>query len=168
MKNPGLPKRRSWRHGLLVLASAVALAACSSTPPAETAGHAEDAAQVALASATERLLRLPSAPAPWQPLPLPAKRFAPFEVQGDALRVRADSSVSILRQRLQPSITQKVVIKFDWKVDGLPRQADLADVDKTDSPVGVMIAFEGDRSRWSPRTHRLSELTRLLTGEELP
>jgi len=41
-------------------------------------------------------------------------------------------------------------------------------VDKTDSPVGVMVAFDGDRSRWAPRTHRLSELTRLLTGEELP
>lgn len=170
MKNPGLPSWRAWRHRLLAFGAVAALAACSTTAPVDEAADeaAQDAAQATLAAATERLLRLPAPPAPWQPLPLPAKRFAPFEVQGNALRVRADSSVSILRQRLQPALTQKVLLSFDWKVDGLPRQADLADVDKTDSPVGVMVAFDGDRSRWSPRTHRLSDLTRLLTGEELP
>jgi hypothetical protein len=168
MKNPGLPKWRGWRHRFLVTAAVLALAACSSTPPAQTEGDAEEAAQAALAVATERLLRLPTPPAPWQPLALPAKRFAPFEAQGNALRVRADSSVSILRQRIQPGIARPVRLSFDWKVEGLPNQADLADVDKTDSPVGVMIAFDGDRARWTPRTHRLSELTRLLTGEELP
>jgi len=154
----------------MVWVTVLALAACSTTaqldePPGD---EAEVAAQAALAAATERLFRLPAPPAAWQPLALPAKRFAPFEVQGDALRVRADSSVSILRQRLQPALTRGVTLAFDWKVDGLPQHADLADVDKTDSPVGVMIAFDGDRSRLSPRTHRLSELTRLLTGEELP
>jgi hypothetical protein len=30
------------------------------------------------------------------------------------------------------------------------------------------LAFDGDRAKLSPRTHRLSELTRLLTGEPLP
>ena len=168
MKNPGLPKGRGWRHRFSVIAAVLVLAACSSTPPAQTEGDAEEAAQAALAAASERLLRLPAPPAPWQPLPLPAKRFAPFEVQGNALRVRADTSVSILRQRLPTPISQKVVLSFDWKVEGLPNQADLADVDKTDSPVAVMVAFDGDRSRLSPRTHRLSDLTRLLTGEELP
>lgn len=168
--NSGLSSWRAWRHRLSALAAVAVLAACSTTAPGDEAADdaAQDAAQAALAAATERLLRLPTPPAPWQPLALPAKRFAPFEAQGNALRVRADSSVSILRQRIQPGIARPVRLSFDWKVEGLPRQADLADVDKTDSPVGVMVAFDGDRSRWAPRTHRLSELTRLLTGEELP
>ena len=50
----------------------------------------------------------------------------------------------------------------------MPQEADLAASDASDSPVGVVLGFEGDRSRWTPRTHRLSEMTRLLTGEELP
>eukprot|EP01041_Mallomonas_annulata_P015547 gene15548-32846_t len=59
-------------------------------------------------------------------------------------------------------------ISFSWRVDALPAGADLAAADASDSPVGIVLGFEGDRTRWSPRTHRLSEMSRLLTGEELP
>lgn len=45
---------------------------------------------------------------------------------------------------------------------------DLTDAQVEDSPVRLVLAFDGDRSRLSPRTHRLSELTQLLTGEPLP
>ena len=37
-----------------------------------------------------------------------------------------------------------------------------------DSPVRVVLAFEGDRSRFSARDGVLSELMRTLTGEEMP
>jgi hypothetical protein len=95
--------------------------------------------------------------------------FEPVEVQArPALRVKADSSVSILRRRFVPLLGKPGRVSFSWKVDGLPAGADLAAVDASDSPVGIVLAFEGDRTRWSPRTHRLSEMSRLLTGEELP
>ena len=32
----------------------------------------------------------------------------------------------------------------------------------------LVLAFDGDRSRMSPRDHMLSELARTLTGEEMP
>jgi hypothetical protein len=40
--------------------------------------------------------------------------------------------------------------------------------DSDDSPVRVVLVFEGDRSRFSSRDAMLSELMRTLTGEEMP
>jgi hypothetical protein len=40
--------------------------------------------------------------------------------------------------------------------------------DADDSPVRIILAFEGDRSRFSPKDAMLSELSRTLTGEPLP
>lgn len=108
----------------------------------------------------------------WQPFQLPGKVFAPFRSvvrEGrPALQVQANRSVSVLRRQFQPGLTAVGSLDFSWKVDALPEGADLKDASSTDAPVRILLAFEGDRSTWSARTHRLSELTRLLTGEELP
>ena len=125
--------------------------------------------------APNRLLVTPWAGVVWQPFPLPSKRYVPFEpaqVDGrPALRVQADSSVSILRQRVSVAsdgLTGPLQLRLSWRADALPSDGDLAHVDRSDSPVGVLLAFEGDRSRWTARQHRLSDLTQLLTGEPLP
>lgn len=47
-------------------------------------------------------------------------------------------------------------------------QADLGLREAADSPVRVILAFEGDRSRFSTRDGLLAELARSLTGEEMP
>jgi hypothetical protein len=152
----------------------LALAACSvSSEVAE--GDAEEAIavrQLALNRASEQLLTTPPSTMTWQPFVLPGKRhvaYEPMRVLGrPALRVKADNSVSILRRRFEPTMPAPGRLAFSWKADGLPLNADLAAADASDSPVGVLLGFEGDRSRWSPRMHRLSEMSRLLTGEELP
>jgi hypothetical protein len=53
-------------------------------------------------------------------------------------------------------------------VPQLIAEADMALREADDSPVRIMLAFEGDRSRLSPRDALLSELMRTLTGEEMP
>jgi len=125
-----------------------------------------------LRRATQVLFETPAAGQDWLPLLLPGKTFAPFEPgtwQGrQALQVHARQSVSILRQQFSPALPQAGDLVFSWRVDALPAGADLKDAANTDAPVRIMLAFDGDRSRWSARTHRLSELSRLLTGEELP
>lgn len=125
--------------------------------------------------APARLFSTPWTGAAWQPFPLPGKRYVPFEpaqVEGrPALRVHADSSVSILRQRVaqtDQALMGPLQLRLSWRVDGLPSEGDLAHIDRSDSPVGVLLAFEGDRSRWTARQHRISDLTQLLTGEPLP
>lgn len=120
------------------------------------------------------LLQTPEGHDPWQPFPLPGKRFAAFELvespSGPVLSVQADRSVSILRQRISGAGVGPTtnLIDFSWKVDGLPEGAKLSESDREDSPVRVLLSFDGDRGTWSARNHRLSEMSRLLTGEELP
>ncbi len=168
-----LPRRMNLRtllpvHALgrwMLGAGVLLLAACATQPQADPEAQAEPV----------RLLSTPWSELPWQPFPLPGKRYVPFEaslVDGRAaLQVKADSSVSILRQRLpdaQNGLRQPMQLRLSWRVGGLPSDGDLAHIDRSDSPVGVVLAFEGDRSRWTGRQQRLSDLTQLLTGEPLP
>ncbi|CAM9871020.1 unnamed protein product [Phaeothamnion confervicola] len=163
---------------LLVLA----LAGCA-WQPLEADDRVDDAApsrpqrlpggaNAELLKASSRLFSTPAVGVPWEPFFFPGKRYTVFEPvlasERPALRVRAKSSVSILRQRFEPSLDAVGRLSFSWKVDGLPKNADLAVSARADSAVRVVLAFDGDRTRWTPRNHRLSEMSRLLTGEELP
>lgn len=119
-----------------------------------------------------RLFNTPETVRQWEPFVLPGKTFARFDaanIQGrPALKVAANRSVSILRQQMASAPVQAGRLAFSWRIDGLAQGADLTDAQVEDSPVRLVLAFDGDRSRLSPRTHRLSELTQLLTGEPLP
>lgn len=171
-----------WMGPLAVAALLMALAGCA-WQPHEADDPLEDAApsrpqrlpggaNAELLKASSRLFSTPAVGVPWEPFFFPGKRYMVFEPvlasERPALRVRAKSSVSILRQRFEPSLDAVGRLSFSWKVDGLPRNADLAVSARADSAVRVVLAFDGDRARWTPRNHRLSEMSRLLTGEELP
>lgn len=125
-----------------------------------------------LSRAAERLLTTPPSTLAWQAFALPGKRYVAYEpvevLSRPSLRVQADNSVSIFRRQFEPPLLAPGRLAFSWKVGALPVAADLAVADASDSPVGIVLGFEGDRSRWTPRTHRLSEMSRLLTGEALP
>ena len=68
--------------------------------------------------------------------------------------------------RIEPSDLGNV--RFSWKVPELIAGADMLSREADDSPVRIVLAFEGDRSRFSTRDSLLSELARTLTGEEMP
>jgi hypothetical protein len=125
-----------------------------------------------LQGAARRLLQTPTGGSAWAPWPLPGKTFAAFEpvvAQGQpAILVKANRSVSILRQRYAAGLQGVGSLAFSWRIDALAEGADLATSEGDDSPVRIVLAFDGDRSRLSARVHRLSEMSRLLTGEELP
>lgn len=118
------------------------------------------------------LLHTPSGGEPWKPFRLPGKRFAGFELGRSkdraALSVQSDKSVSILRRQFTHGGLEVGLIDFSWMVDALPEGANLHEAENEDAPVRILLAFDGDRSKLSARTHRLSEMSRLLTGEELP
>lgn len=84
------------------------------------------------------------------------------------MAVRAVASASMLRKtvRVEPAALGKLC--FSWKVPALIEGADLTQRDGDDSPVRVVLAFEGDRSKFSAKNAMLSELALALTGEELP
>lgn len=109
---------------------------------------------------------------PWLHLAFPGKRstqFHPVRIDGrDALAVTADTSASMLRKRLRREPATLGRMRFSWKVPELIAQADMAERDADDAPVRVVLAFDGDRSGWSSRNTAMSEMARLLTGEEMP
>lgn len=153
------------RCGVVALVSA--LMACAGGPTRQQASTGE----AELQRVAQSLFQVPGN-GRWELFHFPGKLVVPFEPvsrQGRAaLRVQAKRSVSVLRQRFEPELPAVGTLNFSWKVDALPEGADLKEAEATDAPVRILLAFEGDRKRWSPRAHRLSELSRLVTGEPMP
>ncbi|PHM21861.1 MAG: hypothetical protein CK604_04670 [Curvibacter sp. PD_MW3] len=108
----------------------------------------------------------------WLHWPLPGKQatdYVPGQMEGrEVVAVRADASASMLRQRVRIEPQDLGTLHFSWKVPALIAQADLAQRDAADSPVRIVLAFEGDRARWSFKDSMLSELAHALTGEPMP
>jgi hypothetical protein len=114
----------------------------------------------------------PKDKAQWEAVTLPGKLRTAFKLekrdQRQALQADAQSSASMLRQRLKVPPEQLGRLHFQWQIEGLIAQADMGDRDSEDSPVRLILAFEGDRSRFSAKNAMLSDLTEALTGEPLP
>jgi len=152
-------------HRKLVIAMGVllGLAGCTTVPQRREAGVATNPWAVQSTVGTQ---------APWQHYPLPGKtasHFAYTRKDGrDAMAATAFSSASMLRQAVDIPPSELGNVRFSWKVPQLIANADMALRDADDCPVRVVLAFEGDRSRFSARNAALSELARALTGEEMP
>lgn len=114
----------------------------------------------------------PAAVPVWHHHRLPGKQvnnFTPVYVDGrDAMLAQSDASASLLRQKIRVAAQELGDVKFSWKVPALIAQADMALRHLDDSPVRIVLAFEGDRSRFSGKNAMLSELSHTLTGEPLP
>ena len=108
----------------------------------------------------------------WHAFALPGKARTHYEhkvVDGRAaLHARADRSASMWRQhvRLEPQHLSRV--HFSWKVPRLIEAADLSDRDADDTPVRIVLAFDGDRQRLSMRNRMMFDLAESLTGEAPP
>lgn len=151
-------------HRFLILLLSLLLAACAAVPPA--AAPAGPAAAAPEADAGD------SAFDAWQHRTFPGKQATEYvatRIDGrPAVAVQAESSASMLRQAVRIEPAELGRVRFSWKVPALIAQADLAQRDKADSPVRVLLAFEGDRSKFSMKDAMLSELAQVLTGEPLP
>ena len=86
----------------------------------------------------------------------------------DAVLGESDSSASMLRQNLRVEPANLGKLGFSWKVPEMIAGADMTQRDSDDSPVRMVLAFEGDRSKFSAKNAMLSELALALTGEPLP
>jgi hypothetical protein len=153
---------RAWR----ALPAALLLAACAPLPPAPTTDLADS--PWALQSNSPDA----ASTQPWSHQSLPGKaptRFQYVRIDGrDAIAVDARSSASLLRHNLRVEPADLGQVRFSWKVPALMEEADLASRDKDDAAVRLVLVFEGDRRRFSPKDAALSELARALTGEEMP
>ena len=120
----------------------------------------------------------PVAQAAWQEVQLPGKTptvyrlddQAPIGARGlrTALKADAQSSASMLRAPVRIEADALGRVDFSWLVPKLITNADMGQRDGDDSPVRLILAFEGDRSKFSAKDAMVNELARLLTGEEMP
>lgn len=147
------------------------IAACATAPPTlENEGVDINAVDNAWTRASQS--RLTEGAPIWRHHHLSGKQATKYvyaHVDGrDAMAVTAVSSASLLRQKVRIAPDELGRVKFSWKVPELIVQADLAGRDTADSPVRILLAFEGDRSRFSAKNAMLSELSHAITGEPLP
>lgn len=157
-----LPTRRAVAAGVLC---ALALAACQH-PATVTPDAPDDRAPVVQ----------PTVPGGafegWLPRPMPSKRWADFQpvVQDGVagLELQANGTLSLLHRVLEPPRTDVQHVAWSWWLAKELPEADLAQADISDSPVRLLLAFDGDRDRLTGRQAMASEFVRLLTGHELP
>ena len=143
----------------LVSVLAVLLAACASPPVTEVPSR------LPLVFDAQDKMR-------WEPMQLPGKLRTAFRqsTHGERSSVQADAvgSASMLRQKLRIAPEHLGVLQFEWQVANLIEGADMTQRETEDSPVRVVLAFDGDRKQFSARNAMLSDLTRAITGEDMP
>ncbi|MDB5894015.1 MAG: hypothetical protein JWQ88_1546 [Rhodoferax sp.] len=159
----------------LMVACASPPAVPPATSPATSPGASDDAAEAVEAPPQVDLAWQPvwqGSGDTWHSRTFPGKkttRYSAVRVDGrQAVFGDSHGSASMMRQTVRIEPAQLGQIGFAWKVPHLIPGANMGLRDHDDSPVRVMLAFEGDRSRLSARDGMLSELARALTGEEMP
>ena len=93
---------------------------------------------------------------------------APLHEGRNAVRSESSAAASMLRETLRVEAADLGQVSFSWKVPALIAGADMMQAHTDDSPVRLVLAFEGDRSKFSAKNAMLSELALTLTGEPLP
>ncbi len=157
------PPRSGFVLGLLFTALAL-LAGCAFKPAPVVAVPEVSASPWAASSG--------AADAPWKHQEFPGKRASNYQyarLDGrDTVAVQSNSAASMLRQLVRVEAADLGQLRFSWKVPALIPGASLRERDQDDAPVRVVLAFEGDRSKFSARDAMLSELAHALTGEPMP
>jgi len=153
--------RRFW-----VVAVSVLLAGCAAVAPSPPRG-----------SITPFSINPPDASRPqgWEALVI-ARNKAPTDYRlvpdtGDGtvvLRARAQRSASGLKQVLDIEPQAKPNVAWRWRLTGLIESADNLDRHAEDSPVRLLLFFDGDRTRLPPRDLVALDLAETLSGRRVP
>lgn len=159
-------------RALMVVACVTLLAACAGVGTSEPASSQDvNWASASPASSNSNSSSIPDT-VKWQHCAFPGKkstRYRAVRLDGrEAVSSESDSAASMLRQQLRVEPSDLGKLGFSWKVPMMIAGADMTQRDSDDSPVRVLLAFEGDRSKFSAKNAMLSELALALTGEPLP
>lgn len=102
----------------------------------------------------------------------PTKRTTRFRVVEEGgqrvLEAVADRSISGLRHPLDVEPDDRPILEWRWKIDGTIAGADVGDRHGDDSPVRIVLAFDGDRSTLPVKEQMFFERVKLLGGHDLP
>ncbi len=108
----------------------------------------------------------------WKQVTIPLKRKTDYRIvkhQGrSAVRASALSSASGIEAKLSVDLNRKSNIAFSWYADALIVGADNTERHTEDSPLRIVLSFEGDKNTLSTKDQRFHDRAKLLTGRELP
>jgi hypothetical protein len=152
---------------------AVLLAGCASSPKplAPSAGQAYLDQELALFSTSSGH----GLPQQWEPLILMRKKkpteYAMAhdqELNRMVLHAYADKASSGLRHEVNIDPLQQPWLSWSWKVGSLIKTADNTQREMEDSPVRIVLAFDGDKNKWSFMDTILFDTAKLVSGHEFP
>ncbi len=157
---------------LALLAGTVAiLAACANTQKT----HDPVAKQVRLDQALALFSNNPAEglPKDWEPLVLMRKkRTTDYGLVKDGnrtvLRAFADKASSGLRHQVNIDPARQPWLTWSWKTSALIKTADNRFRDTEDSPVRIVLAFDGDKSKLSFMDTILFDTAKLVSGHDFP
>ena len=88
--------------------------------------------------------------------------------QEQVLEALADSSISGLKYRLDADPRSRPIVEWRWRVDATIAGADVGDRSVDDSPVRLVLAFDGDIDKLPIEDQMFFERVKLLGGQDLP
>jgi hypothetical protein len=132
-----------------------------------------------LASCASAPLAPPASPPPrqvnlseWMEYVIPGKRstrYTPLLLDGrPVVHAASESAASVLRRRVRVEPAELSKLRFSWRVEELIKAADLNEADSADSPVRLILAFDGDHTRLSLRNRLSFDLAHAISGETPP
>jgi hypothetical protein len=112
-------------------------------------------------------------PAGWEEFRLgPLKTPTVYRFVEDAgvvvLHAHAEAAASGLLAPIRFDIKAAPILQWRWKIAQLIEDADNAVASREDSPVRIILNFDGDRSQMSLADRTSSALAKRVTGRELP
>jgi len=84
------------------------------------------------------------------------------------VHARARASASGLYRRPDFSLGERPIARWSWKVSRLVAAADNSKARREDSPVRIVLAFEGDKAKLPAKDQAVLKLARKLSGQDLP
>lgn len=157
------------------IAVALCLLACACTTPAPERAPAATRPPLTDITPFSRNAAGAALPLGWQGLVISRAKdqtrydtvFDPF-AQRVVLRARSDRACTGLRQRLDVDPRARPRVAWEWRVVQLVEGADNTRRETEDSPVRLMLFFDGDREALAVRDRITFDLAQLASGEPLP
>ena len=112
-------------------------------------------------------------PPAWEPWVLSRflarTKYRIVDLEGErVLHADANVSASGLLQPLALTVSEYPHLHWRWKVPQLIADADNASRTGDDSPVRVIVAFDGDKSKFDFEDNALARTVKLFSGREMP
>ncbi|MEO8386075.1 MAG: DUF3047 domain-containing protein [Betaproteobacteria bacterium] len=114
-----------------------------------------------------------TAPPAWEPWVLSRflarTKYRIVDVDGErVLHADANVSASGLLQPVSVAVDEYPFLHWRWKVPKLIADANNASRNADDSPVRVIVAFDGDKSKFDFEDSALASTVKLFSGREMP